>query len=596
MFENKYAGRLSFIGFFITALFLLLLGRLVFLQIVEGDMYKRKADGNRLRIMPIMATRGNFLDRNGKPLVTSRPGFVVAISVVDTKQLDKPSIYKLAQILNVDPDKVWEKIEQQAGVSRVVVRSDVSTELVTMLEERKREFPNMAIEVQPIRLYAYNELASHLVGYVGEISEADYEARKEDTSYQKYSVVGKGGLESFFDKLLRGKDGYEQVEVNVAGKVVDRLGIVEPIQGNGLTLTIDLDLQKATEKALDEQLAYLRGTGLAPNAYAASVVVLNPNTGEVLAMSSRPNYNPNFFVQGISQKNWDAINNNPYDPMTNKAISGEYPPGSSFKIVTAATSLSTGKVTPAEMYYDGGSHPLVPTMGNDGGKALGYLNLREAMAKSDNVYFYEMGYRSGIDALANFSRQFGMGSKTGITLYGESEGLVASPDYKQKVFNEDWYLGDTMNTAIGQGYQLATPLQLAGLMATVANGGTHYKPYLLKNIFSEKDGIVKENHPEILNRVNVTTENLDAIKIGLRGVAEPGGTGAQLADFPVPLAGKTGTAENPHGKDHGVFVGYGPFNNPQIVVAVVVEQGDYASISAVPIARKIFAAAFGVKE
>ena len=596
MFDNKYAGKLSLIGFFITGLFCLLIGRLVFLQIVEGDSYKRKADGNRLRITPIIATRGTFVDRNGKTLVTSRPGFVVSLSMIDKNRLDKPGIYKLAELLKISPEGLLDKIEQNKDANRLIVRNDVPTEIVLLLEERKREFPNMVIEVQPVRFYNNLDVAAHILGYVGDISEGEYERLKVDPLYQKYSIVGKAGLESFFDKMVRGRDGYEQVEVNVSGRIVDRLGRIEPIPGNGLALTIDLDLQRAAEKAVDEQLLYLRNTGLAPNAYAASVVVLNPNTGEVLAMVSRPNFNPNFFVQGISYKNWNEINNNPNDPLTNKAISGEYPPGSSFKIVTATAALSTGKVTPSEMYYDPGHHPLVPSMGNDGGKALGYLNLREAMAKSDNVYFYEMGYRAGIDELAKFSRQFGMGAVTGISLFGESEGQVANPDYKLRIFDEDWYLGDTMNASIGQGYQLATPIQLANLMACIANGGTRYKPYLVKNIFNEKDGVIKETQPEVLGKIDVSQENIEAIKLGVRGVAESGGTGAQLADFPLPLAGKTGTAENPHGKDHGVFVGYGPFNNPQIVVAVVVEQGDYASISAVPIARKVFAAAFGVKE
>lgn len=596
MFNNKYAKKLSFIGFFITGLFLLLIGRLVFLQIIEGDSYKRKADGNRLRVTPVIATRGSFVDRNGEVLVTSRPGFVVTISVVDTKAIDKPSVEKLAILLGVPPQEVFEKIEQHTGVTRVIVRSDVPTEIVTLLEERKREFPNMYIEVQPIRVYPHLQLAAHILGYVGEISEAEYEQRKNDPLYQKFSVVGKAGLESFFDKILRGKDGYEQVEVNVGGRVVDRIGRTEPTMGQSLKLTIDTKIQAAAEKALDEQLAYLRGSGFAPNAYAGSLVLMDPNTGEILAMASRPTFNPNLFVKGISHFEWNKINNNPYYPLDNKAISGEYPPGSSFKIVTATAALSLGKVTPGEQYYDGGNHPLVPTMGNDGGKALGYLNLHDAMAKSDNVYFYEMGYRVGIDALERFSRQFGIGARTGITLYGESEGLAANQNYKLKTFDEDWYLGDTMNAAIGQGYQLATPLQLANLMSAVANGGTRYKPYLVQSVFDEKNGIIKESKPEVLGRIDISPADLAAIQSGVRGVAQPGGTGAQLADFPIAIAGKTGTAENPHGQDHGVFVGYAPFDNPRFVIAVVIEQGGYASVSAVPIARKVFAAAFGIKE
>lgn len=595
MFDNKYAYKLKFIGIVIMAMLMVLSSRLVYLQVVQGDLYKRKADGNRLRVTPIFAPRGQFYDRNGKVLVVNKAAFVVTISA-NKKNIDKANLEQLAKILNMPVDDIMKKIEQHVDTDRVVLKSDVPTEVVTLIEERKREFPNVFIETQPTREYRYNELAVHVLGYVAEISEDEYNRRKEDPDYRNNSVIGKFGIESYFDKFIRGKDGANQIEVNVAGKLVEQLGRVNPKPGYNLQLTIDYNLQAASEAIIDKHLNYLRTTGLAPNAYSASMVVMDATNGQIVAMVSRPAFNPNLFVKGISYKDWNIINNNPYHPMTNKAISGEYPPGSSFKIITAIAALATDKVTPEELYYDGGSHPAVPTMGNDGGKALGNINLKTALAKSDNVYFYEMSRRVGIEGLEKYSRSFGLGALSGITLNGEAEGLVASPAYKKKVFDQDWYLGDTFNASIGQGYQLATPIQLASLMAMVANGGTRYKPYLVMRVFDENNNTVKEFSPEVLSKISIKKEDMQAVQLGLRGVAEAGGTAGELADFPIAIAGKTGTAENPHGLDHGVFVGYAPFDNPKYVIALVVEQGWYASVSAVPIAKGVFAAAFGVKE
>lgn len=595
MFDNKYAYKLKFISVAIMAIFLVLTSRLVYLQVVQGDFYKRKADGNRLRVTPIFATRGQFYDRNGKVLVANKAAFVVTISA-NKNNIDKANIEQLAKILNMTAADIMAKIEQHVDANRVVLKVDVPTETVTLIEERKRDFPNVFIETQPTRDYRYNELAVHALGYVAEISESEYKQRKDDPDYRNNSAIGKMGIESYFDKAIRGKDGANQVEVNVSGKLVEQLNRVNPKSGDNLQLTIDYNLQMAAEAVLDKHLSYLRSSGWAPNAHSAALVVMDPNNGQILAMVSRPAFNPNLFVKGISYKDWNNINNNAYHPMTNKVISGEYPPGSSFKIITAISALAMDKVTPEELYYDAGSHPAVPTMGNDGGKALGSINMKTALAKSDNVYFYEMSSRVGIAGLEQYSRSFGLGALSGITLYGEAEGLVASPQYKTKVFDQDWYLGDTFNASIGQGYQLATPIQLANLMAMVANGGTRYKPYLVAKIFNDQNATIKEFQPEVLGKITISYEDMLAVQLGLRGVAEVGGTAGELADFPIAIAGKTGTAENPHGQDHGVFVGYAPFDNPKYVVALVVEQGGYASISAVPVARGVFAAAFGVKE
>lgn len=286
------------------------------------------------------------------------------------------------------------------------------------------------IEIQPVRNYLYKELAVHAIGYVGEVSNYDI----TEGSYKNMpvgSVVGKFGLEKTYDRYVRGQDGSYDEEVDVGGNVVKQLGQIDPVPGKSLKLTIDKDLQLCMEKAVDEHLAYLRSSGLAPGARAAAIIAIDPKTGAVRAMVSRPAFNPNLFVHGISEKDWNIINNDPNYPMGNKVIGGEYPPGSPFKIVTGSAALELGKVTPEEKIFDSGKHWLVP-MGNAGGEALGWIDFHEALRKSDNVYFYEMGNRLGINNIVEFAKKFGLGSPTGIELEGELSGLLPTPETKRK--------------------------------------------------------------------------------------------------------------------------------------------------------------------
>ena len=317
---------------------------------------------------------------------------------------------------------------------------------------------------------------------------------------------------------------------------------------------------------------------------------MNPQTGEVLALVSRPAFDPNLFAGGISTKNWNEINNNPYHPMDDKAITGEYPPGSTFKIVTGVAALAAEKVTPEEQIFDSGTHWLVPKS-NASGEALGWINFREALAHSDNVYFYEMGIRLGVDTLEQYARMFGLGEITGIDLPYEAEGLVANRRYKEKVYGDEWYISETMDAAIGQGFNLVTPIQAAMVMGEIAANGNRYKPHLVKKIVMQDGTLVKEFQPELLSKLNVEPWIIELVQSSLKDVTKYGTAASNFRGFNVDIAGKTGTAENPHGRDHGWFVAYGPFDNPNIVVAVVVEQGGFGSMSAVPIGRKILEAA-----
>ncbi len=595
MLAKRLNGRLEILSIIIVFIFVALVSRLGYLQMAQGQYYGRLADGNRIRLIPIMAPRGVFYDRNGVMLVSNRPGFTVSLLPI-SGPVPAEVINKLAGILGMNTEEIQSKLSQHSGSFEPIrVKTDVGPDIVTKIEERRSELPGVVIEVQPLRNYINNELGAHVFGYVSEINDVELEKRKTD-GYKAGDIVGKFGLEKVYDKEIRGIDGGNQVEVEVSGRPVQVLGKKEPVLGHNLVLTIDYRIQKAAEAAIDEQLTYLQTKTEFIKAKAAAAVVLNPKTGEVLAMVSRPTFNPNLFNGGISAKDWKMLNDNPHHPMDNKAISGEYPPGSTFKIVTGAAALELGKVTPEEKILDSGTHWIIPK-GNAGGEALGWINFREALSKSDNVYFYEMGNRLGIDNLEKYARMFGLGAFTGINLPGESDGLVANRRYKEKAYGEDWYLSETFDAAIGQGFQLATPLQMAMLISEVANGGHRYKPNVVSKITGANGEVIKIFSPEEVGQITISEPTLTLIRESLREVAQEGGTAASaFGDFPVAIAGKTGTAENSHGSDHGWFVGYGPYEDPRIAVAVIVEQGGFGSSSAVPIAKKIMEAAFNINQ
>ena len=591
----KTAGqRLDILTVLLVLIFVALVSRLTYLQVVKGPEYQRLAEGNRTRQVNVVAPRGDFFDRNGVVLVASRPGFVVSI-VPGNKPVPSAVITQTAAILGMDAKEIVDRLARsKSAFEPVRLKIDVGQHIVAAIEERRAELPGVVVEILPVRSYVHNQMGVHVFGYVSEISETEL-ASMGDRGYRAGDLIGQSGLERKYDSFIKGIDGGSQIEVDVAGRMVQVLAKKEPIPGNNLVLTIDYRLQKVAEEALDEQLRYLQQQGGRRNAKAGAVVVLNPQNGEVLAMASRPAFDPNQFIGGISTQNWKAINENPFHPMDNRAIAGEYPPGSTFKIVTGTAALELKKVTANELIFDSGQHWLVPKV-NAAGEALGWINFHQALSMSDNVYFYELGNRLGIDALERYARMFGLGSYTGIDLPGESDGLVANRKYKELNYKEDWYLAETFDAAIGQGFQLATPLQMAVLMSEIANGGRRWRPHIVGKVLSSKGELVKAMPVEEVGRIDISPETLKLVRDGLRGVSEAGGTGAGVfANFPVPVAGKTGTAENPHGDDHGWFVAYGPFDDPRLTVAVIIEQGGYGSSSAGPIARKILETAFNLK-
>ena len=586
MLNKKQTLRLQTMLGLCLLLFVILLGRMVYLQLWRGEYYTKQSDGNRLRQSRIIAPRGLIFDKEGKELVNNLPGYAVVLQ----KQADyKPeTLEHISKLLSIPVPEIKKRIkESQNYYEPIMLKSDLTLEMVTKIEEQRRYLPEVMLSVQPIRNYPYKELAVHALGYVGEVSSYEIEKGLFKNVTQG-SIVGKSGLEKSYDKILRGEDGAFMEEVDVAGNVVKHYDSVQPVPGKNLQLTLDYRLQKSLEDFTDKHLAFLRRSGLAPRARAAAVVALDPRNGAVRAMVSRPGYDPNLFVHGISSKDWNRINNDDAYPLNNKVISGEYPPGSTFKIVTGSAAFELNKVGLNEPIYDGGFHPLVPTMGNAGGEVLGWLTFISALAMSDNVYFYELGNRVGIDNIAKYARIYGFGQKTGIDLEGESRGLVASKQVKREIWDEDWRLGDTFNAAIGQGFNLTTPMQLSVMLSIVANGGTKYQPYLVDSILNADGTLFEKPKRTEGKHIEVSQQTIDYMRQGMSATTREGGTASYFSTLPKPIAGKTGTAENSHGRDHGLFVAYGPVEDPELVVVCIVEQGGFGSTAAGPIVYKAF--------
>lgn len=567
-------------------LFAVLLGRMVYLQLWRGDYYAKQSDGNRLRQSRILAPRGIIYDSEGKELVNNLPGYAV---VLQKQSSYKPeTLQRLSNLLQMPVEEINAKIKASKNFYEpIMLKNNLDQQMVTKIEEQRRYMPEVMLSVQPIRNYPYHELAVHALGYVGEVSAYEIEQGLFKNITQG-SLVGKAGLEKTYDKYLRGEDGAFMEEVDVAGNVVKHYDSVQPVPGKNLKLTLDYQLQKELEEFTDKHLAYLRNSGIAPGARAAAVIAIDPRNGAVRAMVSRPGYDPNWFVHGISSKNWNSINNDNNFPMNNKVITGEYPPGSTFKIVTGSAAFELKKVGLNEPIFDGGFHPMVPTMGNAGGEVLGWLTFIKALAMSDNVYFYELGYRVGIDNIEKYAHIFGFGERTGIDLEGESKGLVASKKVKREIWDEDWRLGDTFNAAIGQGFNLTTPIQLSVMLSIVANGGTKYQPYLVDSIINSDGSLFEKPKRAEGKHIDVSQQTIDYIRMGMSATTQEGGTASYFAGLPKPIAGKTGTAENSHGRDHGLFVAYGPVDDPELVVVCIVEQGGFGSIAAGPIVYKAF--------
>lgn len=594
------------------AFFGILTGKLVEMQVVHGAKYAELADGNRIRLQTILAPRGRIYDRNGIMLAGTRPAF--SVSVLDMGRPPDPAVLeRLGRVLGMSAREIQDKIRSSRlpRYEPIVIKKDISPETHALLEEMKPDLPGVLIEVEPARFYPGGSLAAHILGYLREIDEETLAIRAKQ-GYRMGDMVGKTGIEALLDVELHGKHGGRQVEVDAFGRRARVLGKIDPLPGKDVTLTIDARLQEACEKILRQQLEQLQSDPVQPmkDAKAGAVVAMDPTNGDILAMASEPSFDPNWFAGEMPLSTWQALVRDPFKPLTNRAISGEYAPGSAFKMVTAIAALEEGKTSPRETVVDTGVYWRVAPKKCWAPGGHGRVDLIRALAVSCNVYFYEMGLRVGIDALAQWAREFGLGLPTGLELVPkESEGLVPDRRWKKEAHSAGilrdgtWYEAETMDAAIGQGFHRYTPLQMAVYVSALANGGTRYVPRLIKSVAAGEaglgSGLTGAGAPRVAGRVEVSPATLKAVREGMLGVNREGGTAAgAFQGFPIPVAGKTGTVElAPQlGRDeHGWYVGYAPADDPRIALAVIVEHGGGGSRAAAPIARRILEAWFQIK-
>ncbi|GBE14313.1 MAG TPA: penicillin-binding protein 2 [Proteobacteria bacterium] len=579
------------IGLVVLA-FLFLLGDFWRLQVLLYGKYLNLSDNNRIRLVEMPATRGIIRDRNGKILADSTPNYRLSVIPVDMDSDRKAEIMKLGNLLGRDPGDALDRVLVGAGRApyrAIILFENLHDREVALFETRRDHFPGTSLKPVPRRFYPYSGTASHLLGYVGEISSTQLASGKYRGA-RREDMIGKFGLEKAYDRYLRGRDGGRQVEVDARGREINVLGITEPVPGADLTTTIDIRLQKELEAAIGDN-------------YGAGVL-LNTRTGAVLAMVSRPGFDPNEFSLRLTRQRWEEILKDSSHPLQTRAIRGVYPPGSTFKPVTAVAALMTGSVDPdKEVTCKGGFYFGGRLYHDWKRRGHGEVNLKKAIVESCDVYFYQAGEKTGIEGLSKWALALGLGRKTGIDLPGESAGLIPTPQWKRSVRDAPWFPGETLSASIGQGYVLVTPIQMANLYATIARRGVIKTPYLADRIVNV-DGeelYRKDTSPSMDS--HVAPDVWDRIIPALVGaVNDPKGT-AHAARIPgFTVAGKTGTAQVVRLKDwegrkpeeiprelrdHSWFAAFAPAENPEVAAAVVVEHGGHGSSSAAPIVGRI---------
>lgn len=586
-------------------LFAIIAFRLWFLQVLSGDYYVSLANDNRVRTVVLEAPRGVIKDRDGEVLVENRAGLSVGVLPMDLRN-EGDVLAKLAEILGIPYEEIAAKVNKarkQDPYRVVTLAEDVSeAPTVTYLKEHSLEFPGVRVRKSYVRSYPRGPFAAHILGYVGEISETELNQERFRTLLPG-AQVGKQGVEVTYDAFLRGTDGNRQVEVDATGRPKSVRDTVNPIPGNNLITTIDSQLQEAAERAVVEGIERAHADGFT-DADAGVVVAMNPNTGEILAMTSYPDYDPSVWVGGISNKDYAALNDPAAKyPLFNRAINGLYPAASTFKAFIAATALREGLATWDTLANCTGTYTVKDRLlkcWNDDGH--GEVNLVEAIMESCDVYFYKLGelfFEQEGPILQEGVRRFGFGQTSGIDLPGESPGRVPDKEWKRREGKTDedkiWKPGDEVNLCIGQGDLLVTPLQLAVAYSAVANKGKVLVPRLGRMITDAAGNTIHEFQTEVRADLDLTPDTYAALYEGLKLVtAHPWGTAYKAwKNFPIPVAGKTGTAEKLPDADYAWFVGYAPVDNPEIVVVALIEKGGHGSSVAAPVVRRVMEAYFG---
>lgn len=578
MDAEAFERRLTVLLTVIAGLLAILAIRLWQIQIVQGDYFMRLSEENRVRVTPIPAPRGVIMDQRGRPLAVNRPAFTVALL---PKELRHPAqeVRVVARLLGMDPAEITRRLAatQDRPSAPVRLRWDVPKQVVAALEESALDLPGVLVEVDPVREYLYRDLAAHLLGYVGEINEAELRTLRGQ-GYELGDLIGKDGIERTYDRYLRGHDGENQAEVDAQGRIVRTIGTIPAKPGNAVVLGLDLDVQRAAEDGLGNRLG--------------AVIAIDAHTGAILALVSHPAFDPNLFAGGITPAAWTGLLRDPHTPLVDRAIQGAYPTGSVFKIVTGSAALELGLVRPGTRFYCPGYYTLGDRVFHDH-ETHGDVNFLDAIAKSCDVVFWTLSRPVGPDHLAEYARMFGLGRATGIDLPLEGAGVIPDPAWKERTFKQAWYGGDTLNMAVGQGYVLATPLQVARMVAAVGNGGDLVTPHVVSEIRAPDGRVVSQVAPPSGGRVRLSPQTMAVLQTGLAAVVTRG-TAASIQIPGMSVAGKTGTAENIHGKPYAWFAGYAPAEAPRVAVVALVEDVGFGAEYAAPIVQRVLEVAFGI--
>lgn len=595
---HKFRTRLAVSIGFILILFLVLYARFYYLQVTQQEHYHTLAEANRISILPLIPNRGLIYDRNGKALAQNYSAYT--LEIVPSKFSDlEATLDELSTVIEITPtdrQRFKKLMKESKRFKSLPIRSRLTDEEIASFAVNRYRFPGIEIKARVFRQYPEKEIVSHVVGYISRINDKDLEQLEhagELNNYRGSHHIGKVGIEQSYEKQLHGIAGFEEVETDAAGRSIRVLSRTPPTPGNNLILSLDLGLQEAAEKAFGD--------------HRGALVALDPNNGEILAFVSKPGYDNNLFIGGIDQENWNLLNNSIDRPLNNRALRGVYPPGSTFKPFMALAALELGKRTPEYSMSDPGyfSLPGVDRRYRDwkpGGH--GRVNLHKSLVVSCDTYYYSLANDLGIDNIHSFISQFGLGKKTGIDIEGEVSGLLPSSAWKMRQYNQKWYAGDTISVSIGQGYNLATPLQLAVATMIIANNGKVYLPHLVKKIQNSQTGEIENIPAKLLNTLNLKPHHLDIIKSALVDVTRPGGTAAKASiNAAYTFAGKTGTSQvigikqgeryneksiNERHRDHAMFIAYAPAEDPKIALAVLVENTGTGGSTAAPIARQVF--------
>ncbi len=568
--KDNVLKRLRIAYYIVLAVFVILIMRLWQIQILQGREYKEIDKQNRIRILTIPASRGVIFDRNGVPLVKNIPTFDLTVRREDLNKSPE-DLKRLGLLIGMKVEYLKSRIERDhlQPFMPLVIKKDISFKEVAKIEAKKSDIPGVQVNVVEGREYVFGTSTAHLLGYIG-VEE------KMTSPVVSEPFVGKAGIEKVYNTVLSGIPGKKIIEVNAAGDIIRTVRIYRPIRGQDINLTIDINLQLEADRVMKGK--------------SGAIVAMNPRNGEILALYSAPSFDPNLFSRGISEREWKGLLSDPRRPLINRAIQSTYAPGSTFKIVTAIAALEEGIITGQTRYYCSGGIYLGRLFRCWKSEGHGSVDLYKAIVESCDVYFYEIGKRMDINTLAQYAFDLGLGKKTGIELEGESMGIVPTTEWKKTAIGEEWYKGETLNTAIGQGYLSVTPLQMARLVSAIVNGGRLYRPYLIKK---------PENNLEPESILKIKQEYLKMIRDALVGVVEEEkGTGYLARSDIVSIGGKTGTTqvigvdedikEVPRQyRDHAWFVAYAPVNDPEIVVVVFVEHGGHGSTGAAPIAKRI---------